>query len=59
MSRFGDRVKKNTRENWPSMVAAVAAAGALTLFGPFVGLAVSVAALVFHERRRRQLKVQD
>ena len=56
MSRFGDRVKRNTGENWPSMVAAVAAAGAFTLFGPFVGLAVSVAALVFHERRRRQVR---
>jgi len=25
MSRFGDRVKKNSRDNWPSMLALLAA----------------------------------
>jgi uncharacterized protein (DUF2062 family) len=55
MSGFGNKGKRDgLRENWPSMVAAVAAVGAFSLFGPFVGLAASVAALVFHERRRRQ-----
>ena len=57
MSRLGDRARKNYRENWPSMLALLGAMIALSLFGPFVGLAVSLAALVFHEYRRRQ--VQD
>jgi hypothetical protein len=57
VSRFADRVKRNTRQNWPSMVAVVAAAGASVLFGPFIGLFAALGALGFHEYRRRQ--VQD
>jgi hypothetical protein len=57
MSRFGDRVKRNTRQNWPSMVLAVAAALAFTLFGPIIGLLASLGALGIYEYRRRQ--VQD
>jgi hypothetical protein len=57
MGRFSDRAKKNYRENWPSMLALLGAMIALSLFGPFVGLVVSLAALVFHGYRRRQ--VQD
>ncbi len=56
MSRFGDRAKKNYRENWPSMLALLGAFVASWLFGPIGLLIGSVAALVLHEYRRKQLQ---
>jgi hypothetical protein len=57
MSRYWERVKRNNRQYWPSMILAVAAMGAYALFGPFFGMLGFLAALVLHEYRRRQ--VQD
>jgi hypothetical protein len=57
MSRFGDRAKRNYRENWPSMLALLGALLASWLFGPIVGLIAALGALGLHEYRRRQ--VQD
>jgi hypothetical protein len=58
MSRFGDRVKRNTRQNWPSMALVVAAALASVLFGPFIGLAAALGAWGLYEYRRRR-QIQD
>jgi hypothetical protein len=57
MSRWGDRVKKNNREHWPSMLALLGAGLAAWLLGPFVGLIAALAGLGLYEYRRRQ--VQD
>ena len=56
MSRYWERVKRNNRQHWPSMLALLATAGAYELFGPVIGLIFALGGLGLYEYRRRQFQ---
>jgi LPXTG-motif cell wall-anchored protein len=55
MSGFGNKGKRDgLRENWPLMLAFLAAVGASEMFGPIVGLIAMLGVLGLIAYRRRQ-----
>jgi hypothetical protein len=56
MSRFTDRVGRNTRANWPSMLALLLALLAYEVVGPVGGLVGGLVAVGVHEYRRKRVQ---